>query len=79
MGDQTRPCGYVLAFGDQQMNCRYICLEWGIEMEINDCEEGEGGDVDQGLDGKGQKGKVAEWKKRAVEAVKPGAASFTNL
>ncbi|CAL9013388.1 unnamed protein product [Prunus brigantina] len=60
-------------FGDQQMDCRYTCNEWGIGMEIsNDVKRDEVGklvkELMEGEMGKKMKNKVMEWKKLAVNA-----------
>jgi UDP:flavonoid glycosyltransferase YjiC (YdhE family) len=71
-------------FAEQQTNCRYSCIEWGIGMEIdNDVKRD---DVEklvrelmEGDKGKEMKRKVMEWKTMAEEAVKPGGSSYLNL
>ncbi|XP_038696147.1 7-deoxyloganetin glucosyltransferase-like [Tripterygium wilfordii] len=71
-------------FGDQTMNCRYTCIEWGIGMEI-------GSDVNrdeveklvkelmEGEEGKKLKHNVMEWKKKAEEATSSTGSSWINL
>ncbi|CAL9013410.1 unnamed protein product [Prunus brigantina] len=71
-------------FGDQQMDCRYTCNEWGIGMEIsNDVKRDEVGklvkELMEGEMGKKMKNKVMEWKKLAEEATGPDGSSSTNL
>ncbi|CAL2248989.1 unnamed protein product [Prunus armeniaca] len=71
-------------FGDQQMNCRYTCNEWGIGMEIsNDVKRDEVEklvkELMEGEKGKKMKNKVMEWKKLAEEATGPHGSSSTNL
>ncbi|CAL9013434.1 unnamed protein product [Prunus brigantina] len=71
-------------FGDQQMDCRYTCNEWGIGMEIsNDVKRDEVEklvkELMEGEKGKKMKNKVMEWKKLAEEATGPHGSSFTNL
>ncbi|CAL9013406.1 unnamed protein product [Prunus brigantina] len=71
-------------FGDQQMDCRYTCNEWGIGMEIsNDVKRDEVEklvkELMEGEKGKNMKNKVMEWKKLAEEATGPDGSSSTNL
>ncbi|CAL9013439.1 unnamed protein product [Prunus brigantina] len=71
-------------FGDQQMDCRYTCNEWGIGMEIsNDVKRDEVEklvkELMEGEKGKKMKNKVMEWKKFAEEATGPHGSSSTNL
>ncbi|XP_008229788.2 PREDICTED: 7-deoxyloganetin glucosyltransferase-like [Prunus mume] len=71
-------------FGDQQMDCRYTCNEWGIGMEIsNDVKRDEVEklvkELMEGEKGKKMKNKVMEWKKLAEEATGPHGSSSTNL
>ncbi|CAM0945535.1 unnamed protein product [Alopecurus aequalis] len=68
-------------FAEQQTNCRYKCVEWGIAMEIGDNVRREGvkGRIKEAVDG--EKGR--EMKKRAVEwseaALRSKARSLANL
>ncbi|BBN69326.1 UDP-Glycosyltransferase superfamily protein, partial [Prunus dulcis] len=71
-------------FGDQQMDCRYTCNEWGIGMEIsNDVKRDEVEklvkELMEGEKGKKMKNKVMKWKKLAEDATGPHGSSFTNL
>ncbi|GLT63355.1 hypothetical protein SLA2020_359270 [Shorea laevis] len=71
-------------FAEQQTNCRYSCIEWGIGMEIdNDVRRDDVGklvrELMEGDKGKEMKRKVMEWKTKAEEAVKPGGSSYQNL
>ncbi|XP_074584901.1 7-deoxyloganetin glucosyltransferase-like [Curcuma longa] len=71
-------------FGDQQINCRYICSVWGIGTEIDQDvtrEEVEGlvKELMEGQKGKEMKRKAVEWKEKVVEAAKPGGGSWRNL
>ncbi|CAL2249006.1 unnamed protein product [Prunus armeniaca] len=71
-------------FGDQQMNCRYTCNEWGIGMEISDDAKREEvekliKELMEGEKGKKMKKRVMEWKKLAEEATGPHGSSSTNL
>ncbi|KAK9930474.1 hypothetical protein M0R45_027511 [Rubus argutus] len=72
-------------FAEQQTNCRYICKEWGIGMEIEDDVkrdyiEGLVRKLMDGEEGKEMKKKALEWKKLAMEAATgPQGSSFVNL
>ncbi|WOL08716.1 7-deoxyloganetin glucosyltransferase-like [Canna indica] len=71
-------------FADQQTNCKYVCSEWGIGVEIDaDVKREEVAmlikEVMEGEKGKKMKRKVLEWKEKAVEAAKPGGTSWKNL
>ncbi|KAH7833557.1 hypothetical protein Vadar_007536 [Vaccinium darrowii] len=71
-------------FTDQQTNCRYICREWEVGMEI-------GGDVKRdeveqvvrkvmgGEKGKKMKEKAMEWKRLAEKATRSDGSSTLNL
>ena len=68
-------------FAEQQTNCRYKCVEWGVAMEIghNVRREVVEGRIKEAVDGK----KGREMKKRAEEwreaAVRSKAKSLANL
>ncbi|KAL6517633.1 hypothetical protein OROMI_033334 [Orobanche minor] len=71
-------------FAEQQTNCRYACVNWGIGVEI----EGEvtRGKVEEmvrvmmeGGKGKETREKALEWKEKARLAVKAGGSSYCNL
>ncbi|TQE06690.1 hypothetical protein C1H46_007756 [Malus baccata] len=71
-------------FGDQQMDCRYSCNEWGIGMEIsNDVKRDEVEklvkELMEGEKGKKMKNKVMMWKELAEEATEPHGSSSKNL
>uniref|UniRef100_A0A2N9GQT2 Glycosyltransferase n=1 Tax=Fagus sylvatica TaxID=28930 RepID=A0A2N9GQT2_FAGSY len=71
-------------FAEQQTNCRYSCIEWGIAMEIdNNVQRDEMEklvrELVDGEKGKEMKKKVIEWKIKAEEATKPGGSSYQNL
>nr|QEA68977.1 UGT85A49 [Panax ginseng] len=71
-------------FAEQQTNCRYSCVEWGIGMEIdNDVKrdevEGLVRELMDGEKGKEMKRNVVEWKRKAEVAVGVGGSSFVNL
>ncbi|KDP41397.1 hypothetical protein JCGZ_15804 [Jatropha curcas] len=72
-------------FAEQQTNCRYSCVEWGIGMEINSDVKGDEVEIlvrelMEGVKGKEMKKKAMEWKKMAEEAITcPKGSSFQNL
>ncbi|XP_074329308.1 UDP-glycosyltransferase 85A8-like isoform X1 [Apium graveolens] len=71
-------------FSDQQTNCKYSCVEWGIGMEIdnnvkrNEVEELVRELMD-GEKGKKMKQNALEWKRKAEAATTPSGSSSTNL
>ncbi|KAF2299704.1 hypothetical protein GH714_002595 [Hevea brasiliensis] len=70
---------------EQQTNCRYICSEWGIGMEINsDVKRNEVEslliELMEGDKGKEMKKKAMEWRQMAKEATASlGGSSVQNL
>ncbi|GJW93539.1 UDP-glycosyltransferase 85A8-like protein [Tanacetum coccineum] len=71
-------------FAEQQTNCRYLCIEWGIGMEIdaNVKREEVEAQVREMMDGaKGEKmrSKALEWRKKAEEAVAISGSSYLNF
>ncbi|XP_039115032.1 7-deoxyloganetin glucosyltransferase-like [Dioscorea cayenensis subsp. rotundata] len=71
-------------FGDQQTNCKYVCNEWGMGMEIDSEVKRE--QVEElivelmdGEKGKEMKKKVVEWKEKAMRATEEGGSSFMNF
>lgn len=71
-------------FGDQQMNCRYSCNEWGVGMEIDNTVKREDveklvRDLMEGEKGKKMKGRAMDWKRLAEEASEPTGSSSINL
>ncbi|XP_029128496.1 7-deoxyloganetin glucosyltransferase isoform X2 [Cajanus cajan] len=71
-------------FADQPTNCRYICNEWdiGIEIDANvKREEVEKlvNELMEGEKGKKMREKVMELKKKAEEDTRPGGRSYMNL
>lgn len=69
-------------FAEQQTNCRYKCVEWGVAMEIGDDVRREtvAGRIKEAMGG-GEKGremrkKAAEWKDAVVRSK---ARSLANL
>ncbi|KAI3752862.1 hypothetical protein L2E82_24901 [Cichorium intybus] len=71
-------------FAEQQTNCRYSCVEWGIGMEINsdvkrEEVEAQVREMMDGKKGKMMKCNALEWKKKAEEAVAIGGSSYLNF
>ncbi|KAL0331041.1 UNVERIFIED_CONTAM: 7-deoxyloganetin glucosyltransferase [Sesamum angustifolium] len=70
---------------DQPANCRSVCIEWGIGMEISkNFEKDEVGmlvnELLDGENGREMKKKAVEWKKQAAAATaSPRGSSFVNL
>ena len=71
-------------FGDQQTNCRYMCNEWEVGMEIdNNVKRDEVEklirELMEGDKGKKMKTKAMEWKKFGEKATSPKGSSTLNL
>ncbi|KAL8060968.1 hypothetical protein ABFX02_02G058200 [Erythranthe guttata] len=71
-------------FAEQQTNCRYSCVEWGIGFEIDtDVKRADvAAAVRKVMDsdkGKKMKERALELKRKAGEATAPGGSSFMNL
>jgi hypothetical protein len=71
-------------FGDQPMNCKYSCNEWGVGMEIDkNVKREEVGklvkELIEGEKGAKMREKAMEWKRLAEEAVGPEGTSSINL
>ncbi|KAI9121704.1 hypothetical protein K1719_008737 [Acacia pycnantha] len=73
-------------FAEQQTNCRYACVEWGIGLEVDPVVKREEVrrmvvEVMEGSSGKERemKEKVLEWKRKAEAATRPGGSSYQNL
>ncbi|RHN55948.1 putative 7-deoxyloganetin glucosyltransferase [Medicago truncatula] len=71
-------------FGDQPTNCRFICYEWEIGLEIDtnvkrDDVEKLVNELMVGENGKTMKQKVLEFKKKAEENTRSGGFSYMNL
>ncbi|CAL1382357.1 unnamed protein product [Linum trigynum] len=71
-------------FGDQPMNCRFACTEWGIGMEVE--KDVKRGAVEKlvrelmnGEEGQKMRNKAGDWGKLAREATGPGGSSALNL
>ncbi|XP_054814075.1 7-deoxyloganetin glucosyltransferase-like [Prosopis cineraria] len=71
-------------YGDQQTNCRYACMEWGIGVEIDinvkrQVVESLVNELMEGEKGSEMRQKVLEWQKISNEAIKFGGSSYVNL
>ncbi|PIN05078.1 UDP-glucuronosyl and UDP-glucosyl transferase [Handroanthus impetiginosus] len=71
-------------FAEQQTNCRYVCTDWemGLEIEGHVKREKVAELVKvlmEGEMGKDMRKKALEWKDKAQLAVKPGGSSYHNL
>ena len=71
-------------FSDQLMNCRYMCTEWEVGMEINsdlnkDEVERLVRELMEGEKGKKMKNKALGWKEIAEKATSAGGSSSTSL
>nr|DAD21842.1 TPA_asm: hypothetical protein HUJ06_023305 [Nelumbo nucifera] len=71
-------------FAEQQTNCRYVCTEWGMGMEIDsnvkrDEVESLVKQIMEGEKGKEMKKRTLEWKKKAEEATYQDGSSYSNL
>lgn len=71
-------------FAEQQTNCRFSCVEWGIGMEIdNNVKRDEVEllvrELMDGDKGKKMKEKALEWKEKAEAAALPAGSSYSNL
>ncbi|KAK2983018.1 hypothetical protein RJ640_012893 [Escallonia rubra] len=70
-------------FADQPTNCRFICKEWEVGIEIGDVNaekiEKLVRQLIEGVEGKRMRNKAREWKKGAEEATAPNGSSSLNL
>ncbi|KAF8037500.1 hypothetical protein BT93_B0407 [Corymbia citriodora subsp. variegata] len=71
-------------FGDQLTNCKYICDDWGVGLEMDgnvkrDEVERLVRELMEGEVGKNMRRKAMEWKKMAEEAVGEKGSSSMNL
>ncbi|KAK3039520.1 hypothetical protein RJ639_028102, partial [Escallonia herrerae] len=70
-------------FADQPTNCRFICKEWEVGIEIGDVNaekvEKLARELIEGVEGKRMRNKAKEWKRRAEEATAPDGSSSLNL
>ncbi|XP_016460143.1 7-deoxyloganetin glucosyltransferase-like [Nicotiana tabacum] len=71
-------------FADQHINCRYVCCEWGVGLEIGKNVKRDEVDkivreVMDGEKGKKVRKKMSDWKKLAEEATRLEGSSSLNL
>ncbi|KAL6633520.1 hypothetical protein ACP70R_026191 [Stipagrostis hirtigluma subsp. patula] len=71
-------------FAEQPTNCRYVCANWGIGMEIDSNVRREEvarlvGEAMDGEKGKDMKAKAMMWKEKAVAAADEGGTSTVNI
>ncbi|KAJ0974974.1 hypothetical protein J5N97_016939 [Dioscorea zingiberensis] len=71
-------------FADQPINCRYVCNEWGMGMEIDNEVKREQveeliAELMDGEKGKEMKKKAVEWKEKTIRATQAGGSSFINF
>ncbi|KAJ4767636.1 UDP-Glycosyltransferase superfamily protein [Rhynchospora pubera] len=71
-------------FAEQQTNCRYVCTDWGVGMEIDnnvkrDEVEGQVRELMTGEKGAEMRNQAVKWMKSAITASQPGGSSFNNL
>ncbi|KAK9066814.1 hypothetical protein SSX86_014137 [Deinandra increscens subsp. villosa] len=70
-------------FWDQMTNCRYICEEWEVGLEMgNKVKRDEVTSLVQELMGKGgqkMRNKAIEWKEKARSATSPNGSSYLNI
>ncbi|CAN1234934.1 7-deoxyloganetin glucosyltransferase, partial [Linum perenne] len=71
-------------FGDQPINCRTACTEWGVGMEVE--QDVKRDDVEKlvrelmnGEKGEKMRKKAQDWGRLAKEATAPGGSSVVNL
>ncbi|KAL0422394.1 UNVERIFIED_CONTAM: 7-deoxyloganetin glucosyltransferase [Sesamum latifolium] len=71
-------------FAEQQTNCRYVCTDWAMGLELEgEVEREKVGELVkvlmEGEKGKEMRKKALEWKDKAQAAAKPGGSSYHNL
>ncbi|KAJ0988418.1 hypothetical protein J5N97_006774 [Dioscorea zingiberensis] len=71
-------------FAEQPTNCRYVCREWGIGMEIDgnvrrDEVEGLVREMMEGEKGKEMRLKAKEWKEKSEIAFQHGGSSYESM
>ncbi|KAL0335105.1 UNVERIFIED_CONTAM: 7-deoxyloganetin glucosyltransferase [Sesamum radiatum] len=71
-------------FAEQQTNCRYVCRDWAMGLEIEgEVERETVGELVkvlmEGEKGKEMRKQALEWKDKAQAAAKPGGSSYHNL
>ncbi|XP_039125950.1 7-deoxyloganetin glucosyltransferase-like isoform X1 [Dioscorea cayenensis subsp. rotundata] len=71
-------------FAEQPTNCRYVCREWGVGIEIDgnvrrDEVEELVREMMEGEKGKEMRLKVKEWKEKSEDTVKYGGSSYESI
>ncbi|BAT89081.1 hypothetical protein LR48_Vigan304s003000 [Vigna angularis] len=71
-------------FAEQQTNCRYICTDWGIGMDLKDDVKREEvttlvKEMIMGEKGNKMRQKCVEWKKKAIQATGLGGSSYNDF
>jgi 7-deoxyloganetin glucosyltransferase len=71
-------------FAEQQTNCRYVCANWGVGMEINNNVkrhevEAQVRELMTGENGRQMRNQAVKWMKSAIMVTQPGGSSFINL
>ncbi|KAL6650816.1 hypothetical protein ACP70R_009741 [Stipagrostis hirtigluma subsp. patula] len=71
-------------FAEQQTNCRYKCVEWGVAMEIGhdvrrEAVEEKIREAMAGEKGKEMRRRAVEWRDTGRRATRPGGRSCANL
>jgi len=71
-------------FAEQQTNCRYGCMEWGVAMEIGhdvrrEAVEATIREAMCGEKGKDMRRRAVEWREISACATRPGGRSYANL
>ncbi|KAL6845724.1 hypothetical protein ACP4OV_024299 [Aristida adscensionis] len=71
-------------FAEQQTNCRYKCVEWGVAMEIGhdvrrEAVEEKIREAMGGEKGKEMRRRAGEWRDTARRATRPDGRSYANL
>ncbi|PRQ48630.1 putative 7-deoxyloganetin glucosyltransferase [Rosa chinensis] len=71
-------------FAEQQTNCRFLCTNWGIGMEVNndvirDEIEVLVKEILEGEKGMQMRQKAKEWKKKAIAATDTEGSSYNNF
>lgn len=71
-------------FAEQQTNCRYVCVEWEMGLEVDhdvkrDEIEALLRSAIEGEKWKEMKGKALQWKKKAEETIRIGGSSYNDF
>ncbi|CAL4968625.1 unnamed protein product [Urochloa decumbens] len=71
-------------FAEQLANSLYMCMEWGVAMEVGgdvrrDVVDGRIREAMAGEKGREMRRRAAEWKEAAARATRPGGSSFVNM